>query len=50
MNVLGPMQGVRAIPLAEPKVEHAVGLVAMSREQQSPLISALFAAARTFKP
>jgi DNA-binding transcriptional LysR family regulator len=48
-NVLGPMEGVKAVPLAEPKVEHAVGLVAMSREQQSPLISALFAAARTFK-
>lgn len=48
MNVLGPMQGVRAVPLAEPKVEHAVGLVAMGREQQSPLIAALFAAAREF--
>ncbi len=48
-NVLGPMEGVKAIPLAEPKVEHAVGLVAMSREQQSPLISALFAAAKSFK-
>jgi DNA-binding transcriptional LysR family regulator len=48
-NVLGPMEGVKAIPLAEPKVEHAVGLVAMSREQQSPLIAALFAAAKAFK-
>jgi DNA-binding transcriptional LysR family regulator len=48
MNVLGPMQGVKAVPLAEPKVEHAVGLVAMSREQQSPLIAALFTAARDF--
>ena len=48
-NVLGPMEGVKAVPLAEPKVEHAVGLVAMSREQQSPLISALFVAAKAFK-
>ena len=48
-NVLGPMEGVKAVPLVEPKVEHAVGLVAMSREQQSPLISALFAAAKAFK-
>ena len=49
LNILGPMQGIRAIPLAEPKVEHTVGLVAINREPHSPLITALFAAARTFR-
>ena len=37
------------MPLSEPAVEHAVGLVAMNREQQSPLMAALFAAARSFR-
>jgi len=49
LNILGPMQGIKAIPLTEPKVEHSVGLIAMSREPLSPLITALFAAARKFK-
>ena len=49
LNILGPMQGIKAIPLTEPKVEHSVGLVAMAREPLSPLITALFAAARKFK-
>ena len=49
LNVLGPMQGIRAVPLAEPRVEHAVGLVAMSREPLSPLITALFGAAKNFR-
>ena len=50
LNVLGPMPGIKAVPLAEPKVEHTVGLVAMAREPHSPLISALFIAARNFEP
>jgi DNA-binding transcriptional LysR family regulator len=49
LTIMGPMPGIRAIPLVEPRVEHAVGLVAMDREQQSPLIQALFAAARRLK-
>lgn len=48
-NVLGPMQGIRAIPLVEPAVEHSVGLVATAREPLSPLIAALFESARSFK-
>jgi hypothetical protein len=44
------MQGIKAIPLTEPKVEHTVGLVAIAREPQSPLIAALFAAAKAFRP
>jgi DNA-binding transcriptional LysR family regulator len=46
-NALGPMEGVMAVPLAEPSVEHKVGLVAVNREPLSPLVQALFAAAKT---
>jgi DNA-binding transcriptional LysR family regulator len=45
-NVLGPMQGVKAIPLSEPSVQHSVGLVAANREPLPPLITALFASAK----
>jgi DNA-binding transcriptional LysR family regulator len=44
-NALGPMEGVVAVPLTEPAVEHKVGLVAVNREPLSPLVAALFAAA-----
>ena len=50
LNILGPMPGIKAVPLIEPKVEHAVGLVAMSREPRSPIITALFAAAKSLEP
>ncbi len=49
INVLGHLEGVRAIPLVEPKVEHAVGLVGLPREPLSPLIAGLFAAAKKLK-
>ncbi len=49
INILGRLEGVKAIPLIEPRVEHAVGLVGLPREPLSPLISALFAAARKLK-
>jgi len=49
LHIPGPMPGIKAIPLSEPRVEHSVGLVAVSREPLSPLITALFAAARNFK-
>ena len=48
-NALGPMEGVKAVPLIEPAVEHAVGLVAVNREPLSPLVAALFAAAKKMK-
>jgi DNA-binding transcriptional LysR family regulator len=48
-NALGPMEGVKAVPLVEPAVEHAVGLVAVNREPLSPLVGALFAAAKKMK-
>ncbi len=45
-NALGSLEGVAAIPLVEPSVSHKVGLVAVDREPLSPLITALFTAAR----
>jgi DNA-binding transcriptional LysR family regulator len=50
LNVLGHMQGIKAIPLAQPSVEHKVGLVGMPREPLSPLVSALIAAGKGFNP
>ena len=49
LNVLGPMEGIKAVPLASPAVEHQVGLVAVDREPLSPLIAALIAAAKRLK-
>jgi DNA-binding transcriptional LysR family regulator len=48
-NALGSLEGVVAVPLVEPAVSHKVGLVAVDREPQSPLIAALFAAAKSFR-
>jgi DNA-binding transcriptional LysR family regulator len=45
-NALGTMPDVVAVPLAEPTVSHSVGLVAVDREPQSPLVAALFASAK----
>ena len=50
INILGPMEGIRAVPLSEPRLEHEVGLVAVSRDPASPLVAALFAAARGLGP
>ena len=49
-NALGALEGVVAIPLAEPTLSHKVGLVAVDREPMSPLIAALFASARSIGP
>jgi DNA-binding transcriptional LysR family regulator len=49
INVLGHLEGVKAVPLVDPTVEHKVGLVGLPREPLSPLVAALFAAARTLK-
>jgi hypothetical protein len=46
IDALGQLESVRAVPLTNPQVEHAVGLVAINREPLSPLVSALFAAAK----
>ncbi len=45
-NVLGPIDGIAAVPLTEPAVTHKVGLVTVPREPLSPLTAALFAVAR----
>ena len=50
LEVMGSMSGFRAIPLAEPKVEHSIGLVAADREPISPLIEALREAAKSITP
>ena len=49
IDVLGQLEGVKAVPLVQPVVEHAVGLVGLPREPLSPLVSALFTVARTAK-
>ncbi len=49
-NALGALEGVVAVPLAEPTLSHKVGLVAVDREPMSPLVAALFVAARAIKP
>jgi DNA-binding transcriptional LysR family regulator len=46
-NAMGTLEGIVAVPLAEPTVSHKVGLVAVDREPLSPLIAALFAAAKS---
>ena len=48
-HALGRLEGVKAIPLVEPKVEHAVGLVGLARDPLSPLVAALFAAAKSLE-
>jgi DNA-binding transcriptional LysR family regulator len=45
-NALGALEGVVAIPLAEPAVSHKVGLVVVDREPLSPLVDALLKAAK----
>jgi hypothetical protein len=44
------MSGFRAVPLAEPKVEHSIGLVVADRDPISPLIDALRDSAKTITP
>jgi DNA-binding transcriptional LysR family regulator len=48
-NALGALEGVVAVPLVEPAVSHKVGLVAVDREPQSPLITGLFGAVKDFR-
>jgi DNA-binding transcriptional LysR family regulator len=50
LEVLGNVSGIKAIPLAEPKVEHSVGLVVADRDPLSPLIEALREAAKLLAP
>ena len=50
LDALGPMEGIRAIPLVEPDVEHTVGLLVIDREPLSPIIAALREVASGFDP
>ena len=43
---LGPSEGVRAIPIVEPDLQHTIGLVAPRREPATPMVTALLAVAR----
>jgi DNA-binding transcriptional LysR family regulator len=45
-ETLGLTDNVRSIPIADPLVTHAVGLVVPDREPTTPLITALLAEAR----
>jgi len=45
-DALGPTEGVRAIPIVEPDLRHAIGLVAPRREPATPMVTALLAVAR----
>lgn len=50
LDALGPMEGIRAIPLHEPDVEHVVGLLVVDREPLAPIIGALREVAERFDP
>jgi DNA-binding transcriptional LysR family regulator len=45
-DTLGLTESVRAIPIIEPAVTHAVGLIVANREPSTPLVRALVAEAR----
>jgi len=45
--VLGPLSDIRAVPLINPAIEHSVGLVAVDRDPVSPLVLAVFEAAKS---
>ena len=47
-EALGRMEGIQAIPLIEPEVEHSVGLLVVNRQPLSPMIAALQQVANGF--
>ena len=50
MDALGPLEGIRAIPLVDPPVAHTVGLLVVDREPLSPILAALREVAGGFDP
>jgi hypothetical protein len=46
-DALGPTEGLRAIPIVEPDLRHAIGLVAPRRDPATPMVTALVSVART---
>lgn len=47
LDVLGELEGLSFVPLADPIVTHKVGLVALNRTPQPPLLTVLFDASDT---
>jgi DNA-binding transcriptional LysR family regulator len=45
-DALGPTEGLRAIPIVEPDLRHAIGLVAPRRDPATPMVTALVNVAR----
>jgi len=50
LEALGPVEGITAIPLTEPEVEHGVGLLVVDREPLAPIVAAVQHVARNFDP
>jgi hypothetical protein len=48
LNILGNDPGLKAIPLKEPEIAHAVGLVVLDRDPTAPLVRAFREAAAAF--
>jgi DNA-binding transcriptional LysR family regulator len=48
LNILGKDPGLKAIPLKEPEIAHAVGLVILDRDPIAPLVRAFRDAAAAF--
>jgi DNA-binding transcriptional LysR family regulator len=48
LNILGNDPGLKAIPLKEPEIAHAVGLVVLDRDPIAPLVRAFREAAAAF--
>ncbi len=47
VDALGPLEGLRAIPITAPDLEHTIGLVAPRREPSTPMVTALVSIARS---
>ena len=45
-DALGPTEGLRAIPIVEPDLRHAIGIVAPRRDPATPMVTALVNVAR----
>jgi DNA-binding transcriptional LysR family regulator len=50
LDALGPTTGISAVPLTDPDVEHAVGLLVVDREPLAPIVAALQQVALGFDP
>ena len=43
---IGPVEGIAAVPLTDPDVQHEIGLIALDRDPMPPAIAALFQACK----